>query len=404
MPVVVYLDSQDFSRLSDPRTQVGNIPLIRNKLLDYSISQKVIFVFSSAIISEIAPLSPQHSNHAAARARFLSSLCQRNTFISIERIFENEFRSINNIPPRFNDQFSGTGNWFPILGDILEPINLASHVRQELQENLKHKTNRKQRRMAQSMAFRSGTLRQTLINQLLSTTDRQSFDEILEMYPMRPKDCETIYKFILGKASKQQAELAFLESLRDPFWMMQWFAKHSGKMNIVTQWFRQPSQTMLDITLKLINDLKMIHEPESESQPQRAHNFITKNKWIGLQDQMLETISKSHIANFNSNITEQIKASELDIYCPGFSTSFRVIHSSIWDSISRSSRTPHSNDYLDSLHALHAPYVDIFRADRYMAPHIAAHTAKYRTCVVSSLDALIPAIEAKLTERSPQDV
>lgn len=403
MPIVVYLDSQDFSRLSDPRAQVGNMPSIRKQLLNYSISQKVVFVFSSAIISEIAPLSPQHTDYAAERAKFLSNLCQRNTFISIERVFENEFRSIGNMPPRFDDQFSRTGDWFPLLGDILEPINLASHVRQELQQNYNNKMNRKQRRTTQSIAFRGGGLRQSAINHLLSASDSQSFDEILAMYPMRPKDCEIIYKFTLGKVSKEQAELAFLESLRDPSWMMQWFANHSSKMNVVTQWFRQPSQTMLDITLKLINDFKIIYGIESDLQIPKSQSFMSKSKWIGMQDQMLESIAKSQITQFRPDITGQISAAELDMYCPGFSTSFRVIHSSVWDSISRSGRTPHSNDYLDSIHALHAPYVDIFRADRYMAPHIAAHTAKYKTCVVPSLDDLIPTIEAKLSERTPQD-
>jgi len=401
MPIVVYLDSQDFSRLSDPRVQVGNLPSIRKQLLDYSSSQKVIFVFSSAIISEIAPLSPQHTNIAAERAKFLSHLCQRNTFISIERVFEKEFTSIGYFPPRFDDQFSRTGDWFPILENILEPINLASHVRQEIQQNSTHRMNRKQRRATQSIAFRGGDLRGSTINHLLGQAGSQSLDEILAMYPMRPKDCEIIRKFVLGKASKQQAEFAFLESLRDPFWMMQWFAKHSGQMNVVTQWFRQPSQVMLDATLELINKFKIINEMELELQIPKLQKFMTKAKWIGMQDQMLESVAKSMITQYRPDIRSVISAAGLDFYCPGFSTSFRVIHSSIWDSFNRKGRTPHSNDYLDSLHALHAPYVDIFRADRYMAPYIAAHAAKYNTCIVPNLDALVPAIEAKLTERNP---
>lgn len=399
MPVVVYLDSQDYSRLSDPRAQTKNLSSIRKQLLEYSSTQKAIFVFSSPIISEMAPLSPQHANHAAVRAEFLSSLCRRNTFISIERILEKEFSSIGISPPKFDDLVSTIGDWFPTLGDIFAPIDLASNVRQEMKQSLPKSMNRKQRRATNSLAFRGTALRRAAIDHLPGPTNSQSFDEILAMYPMRPKECETIYKYILGKASKEQAELAFFESLRDPSWMMKWFANHSEKMNFVTQWFRQPSQTMLEAMQELVNKCKVIIDMESSLQIPKSQSFITRDSWIRNQDRMLESVAKPLISQFCPDTNRETSAAELDLYCPGFSTAFRVIHSSAWDSISRSARTPQSNDYLDSLHALHAPYVNLFRADRYMSTHIATHASRYGTKIVPSLDDLIPSIESSLIER-----
>ena len=396
MTILVYLDSQDFSRLSDPRVQTGNLPSIREQLLDYASTRKATFVFSSPIISEMAPLSPQYTNHATMRAKFLSNLCRRNTFISIERILEKEFSGIGISPPKLDDLISPTGDWFPNLDGIFEPINLASNIRQELKQSHPQNMNRKQRRAANSIAFRGNTLRRAAIDHLSGTADGQSLDEILAMYPMRPRDCEIIYNYILGKASKQQAELAFLESMRDPFWMMQWFTNHSDKMNIVTQWFRQPSRTMLEAMQELVNKCKIIIDMESTLQIPQLQSFVTRSRWIGNQDRILESVAKPLITQFCPNIDHEVPAAELDLYCPGFSTAFRVIHSAAWDSISRSARTPQSNDYLDSIHALHAPYVNLFRADRYMSAHIEMHTGKYGTSVVSSLEALIPAIESSL--------
>jgi hypothetical protein len=54
------------------------------------------------------------------------------------------------------------------------------------------------------------------------------------------------------------------------------------------------------------------------------------------------------------------------------------------------------SDFADALHAFYAPYVSIFRADNYMAPHIAKHVKQYGTRVVPKLRDLPGEIAAAL--------
>jgi len=51
------------------------------------------------------------------------------------------------------------------------------------------------------------------------------------------------------------------------------------------------------------------------------------------------------------------------------------------------------------MHAVYAPYVDIFRADSFMAPYIARQSNKYGTTTVAKLVDLSKAITERLTAR-----
>ena len=58
---------------------------------------------------------------------------------------------------------------------------------------------------------------------------------------------------------------------------------------------------------------------------------------------------------------------------------------------------PKKSDWVDSLHAMYAPYVDIFRTDSYMAPIVEAKVEKYGTTVVAKIGNLAEKIETRLS-------
>ncbi len=70
----------------------------------------------------------------------------------------------------------------------------------------------------------------------------------------------------------------------------------------------------------------------------------------------------------------------------------------VWINIADAS-PPKPSDFPDALHAINAPYMDIFRADSFIAPYIARHSQRYGTRVVPKLSGLLPAIQAALDGR-----
>ena len=65
----VYLDSNDYSDLSNPRMQSAETTTLRARLQAWSDTGQVEFWYSAAHITEMAPLGVQYSAAANARAR-----------------------------------------------------------------------------------------------------------------------------------------------------------------------------------------------------------------------------------------------------------------------------------------------------------------------------------------------
>ena len=55
-----------------------------------------------------------------------------------------------------------------------------------------------------------------------------------------------------------------------------------------------------------------------------------------------------------------------------------------------------NSDWVDSLQAMYAPYVDIFHTDSYMAPIVAEKVKKYGTTVVAKIGDLADQKETRL--------
>lgn len=87
---------------------------------------------------------------------------------------------------------------------------------------------------------------------------------------------------------------------------------------------------------------------------------------------------------------------DVDRLAPSLATCIRVLHSSTWNSAGTFGRQPKKSDWVDSLHAMYAPYVDIFRTDSYMAPIVQEKVKKYGTSVVAKIGNLAEKIETHL--------
>ena len=88
--ITVYLDSQDYSRMSDVQTITPELDQVRDALQRHAATGQVKFVFSAAIVSEMMPLEAQHASLASRKANLLFDLCGPHTLISLKRLFDAE--------------------------------------------------------------------------------------------------------------------------------------------------------------------------------------------------------------------------------------------------------------------------------------------------------------------------
>ena len=95
----------------------------------------------------------------------------------------------------------------------------------------------------------------------------------------------------------------------------------------------------------------------------------------------------------------EFTASQIDATCPGLSVAARSLCWAWWTSTTKAPRKPEASDFPDAMHAVYAPYVDIFRADGFMAPHITKQARNYPVSIVPKLSQIKQIILRRLEQQ-----
>lgn len=400
-PILVYLDSSDFSVLSDPKKQSPEIASTRERLIELSDSGSIEVWFSSAHIVEMSPLDVAFASAASARADLLVRLCRRNALVSPESLVSMEASRLVARGLTDVDAYSRSGDWFPKIGDIWGNIDWTEQVSQIDDDIRQAGGNRAARRKVHQKLLKGKSLRKAARGSLRTGVTPSLLSEIMRKYPMREVDARVLAERLLGYRTEEQAKSAFLESLRDPRWMTKWFANNMDTMSAITDWLRQPSRTMCKRTAEIAATMQRLrNEADSLRKLTQGAGANTASLprydeayWLNQKERLICQISKSVFRSLGLGDIDGITADGLERFSPGFSTCMRVALDSIWQSTTETGRTPKPSDFIDCVHALYAPYVDIYRTDSYMAPLVAKRTKGYGTTVVSRLSQLIPLVE-----------
>ncbi|NIE63175.1 hypothetical protein [Burkholderia sp. Ax-1719] len=383
-PLIVYLDSSDFSTLSDVARQTPEILAIRETLLEQSRSGKVVFAFSGVHLSEMSPMGATFTPSAVGRTNLLVELCQRNAFISIDRLLDAEIARLYKSDSGFICPLTTDATWFPELTGFMTPVNWAETVRTMLTSVQDQAVNRAQRRKLQRKLGNGAP--SSKFHRLMSTSSHEALTAIMQQYPMRREDALTLQAYIHGTASAEAAEAAFLASLRDPSWIMKWFAEHHDELSPVMQWLRSASAELV----AKMGDIVKFAEKQRQLHPEVVGEFLKQKWWKGEQDKLLTNLAV-RLAGV-SREAHSFSADDVDLKCPGLACMTRTLHSVLWDAVATTPRSLKHSDAVDAMHAIYAPYCDLFRADRYMAPHIQRQVNRLGVRVVSRLSEIPPLI------------
>lgn len=372
-PIHVYLDSSDYSTMSNPGATLETQGVLQ-RLKAWSLSGEVMFVYSGVHLSEMAPLQETSVTAALLRTDLMVDLCGSNTLISVDRILRGELdpdRTTSAIQSPL-DIRNSDGEWFPELDglEFIKPIQGADLP-----------FNRKMRRMLRQRIDKNGVPKESLL-------------KVMDEFPMRPCDAEVIVRFHLGLENVEDARLAFSASLRDPRWLMRWFHKHSNDVSWIREWFRGPSVVFTKIAQDIVDQLD---EKMSSIPGDSMGDGPPRQIWIANQDEMLPR-QAANIQQGAFGWSREMTAQYVDDTCPSFSCFYRTWHSSLWNSVGTQKRLLKHSDVVDAAHAMYAPYVDVFRADGYMAPIIASNSSRFGTIVVPKLNQLVEVVEGLLMQ------
>ena len=292
------------------------------------------------------------------------------------------------------------GDWFPDGLDDISPFSMLQFGA-SLQEAIGDmKLNRNTRRLADRKAFKRGKPRAAIQDAAISNARHGSLAEILEVYPMRPQDARVLSRYVVGDATSAEATAALRESLRDPHWMMLWFEKHHAKLTPFIEWVRSPSVAMTKTLNEMAAHAASMRELDQALGTNFAEDSFSSARWAAMQEELLVRIATRLSQEFLGRSDLILESSIIDERCPGFSVGVRSLHSAWRSTTSATPRKGKLSDFPDALHAMYAPYVDVFRADSFMAPHIQKQSHKFGTTIVSKVGGLPRAIELAFQARA----
>lgn len=387
--VIVYLDSNDYSTLSrtDPDE---HIQAMRSALLSLSDKPNLIFTFSGAHISEMAPVESQYADASVRRTSLLVDLCGRNTMISFDRLIKSELERLITQNPEPVLATSSNGEWFPELGSLMTPVdNLDIERSLQRSANDENLNRRGRRALKSTMVKRNGKLRTDVEKKI----GRLDLSETLKLYPMRPIDARVLTDFVLGKASKADADQAFLESLRDPSFMAKWFIEHHEKLGAVGRWVRAPGKSIVSAMQVSLIQWHIQIENMGEEDRRETQNSLSRTHWLKAQNEHVLSIVNRLMSGLFPDSSQCFDIRAVDKYCPGIMMCLRTLYSSMRNSFGVNPRTILDSDFVDAMHAMYVPYVSFFRADRYMASIIAPLAKSHDTRVFAKLDQLVEALQ-----------
>lgn len=321
-------------------------------------------------------------------------LCGRNTMISFDRLMKAELARLATQDPQPVTAVDGDGEWFPDIGALMSPIDeldVAGAMQQQMDE---HGMNRKMRRiMKASMTNKHGRIRSDLEHRCGQQLD---YSELLERTPMRPRDMTVLKRYLLRKATREEADKALLESLRDPSYMAQWFLHHHHNLGAIGDWVRRPARELIDSCEQTLSRLRAQLESLPESERAAVMAGVTGERWAKLKKQGVIDIINRLLARLLPGAPGCDDAGIIEQYCPGIFICINAFYDSLQKSFGERPRAMKSSDFVDIIHALYIPYVSYFRADKHMCGVLQPLAQRFGTQVVASPGKLTAALGVTL--------
>ena len=187
-PLQVYLDSSDFSVLSDTSRRTQEIITLESQLVNWRNAGLIEIRFAYPHLTEAAPLEPQHIEASRCRALKIAELCHGKALAAQDKIFKAEIRNLIGESVNRDYIYMDDGDWLPDFSDnAIGSDELFDHAKQIQKAVTEMRLNRAGTRKAlKQLLTTDGELR-PLGRELLKKSIPETVAAICEKYPIDEK-------------------------------------------------------------------------------------------------------------------------------------------------------------------------------------------------------------------------
>lgn len=389
-PLVIYLDSSDYSIFCDVSKRTPELVSIENKLLQFRDENKVEFRFSHINVIEAAPIKAEDRLVSSKRLDVIKKFCGCKCLISYVSIIENEIECLSKMlpsPTQLN-YLNNDGIWFPSLTGIKEFSYLADNIRQEISKI----PDRKDRRQAQRKFFNEDGSVKNAKTYLKGNVD--SFTkEICTKYPFTEEKAKLAAQSYFNNGSTANFVRLLSDSLSKLENISKWYEISWDEATQLSSFLREIGGDIMKSLgqLKdnnwpeLLNDYKL--QGLSDGQIKQRMNESFNGLLSTLPITILKRLNLSHASTSNQEVSWEL--------CPSLLT-LTALSVSLAKLNLLTSRKAKNSDFGDILHTTYLPHVDIFRCDGNTASIIEQAKLPIKTRVVSKLIDLPKEIDSLL--------
>lgn len=389
-PIQIYLDSSDFSDLSN----LENKPPEYKDVLDYLITMRsrgvINMCFSEAHVIEAAPTSLAAIPAAMRRFRTIKQLCGKNSLIHPIDVIETEVSQDsvglhNNTDVRRSD-----GTWMPALVDVSEFIPNVEQIVLDDVKQLGRAERRKYLKNGKPTARWYAEMREANVGE---------WEAIANHLPLSTGAIRTVQQYFTGAASRDDALRALHNSITDLEVFGHWYTKDWSAASAMSQHLREIG----DEFKRALRDARKQFEILMQSHTAAGED---PKKFLALSIRAFYEVLAESSDQLARDIAGGMGAVSKPMddpwsAAPGLTCSVTLaMHVARRSVASQHPRDPKGSDFPDAYHAVYLPYVDIFRADGFMAGMLSECKLPFSTLIVEKLLQLPAKIEEILDARN----
>lgn len=394
-PIIVYLDSDDYSIFSDDSRRTPEIIRIENQLLQFRDENKIEIRFSHINVIEAAPTKPEDKVSSSKRLQTIKKFCELKCLASYVLAIEYEIESLRKQKPTPNKFIipNDNGKWFPNFVDLDE----FSYSAESFKEEISKIPDRKKRRIAQRKIFnKNGSVKN--IRTALKGSAESFAKEICYKYPLTEESAKLAAESYFNSGSTANFAQLLSNSLSNLENISKWYEFSWDEATQLSSFLREIGGDLLS-SLELLKDksteltIKYKLEGLTDSQIKNKMDVI----FVGLLNSLPKDLIERMCVNNATSIIQEVSW-EL---CPSLLTLTTLsVHLAKLNSLT--TRKSKTSDFGDILHTAYLPHVDIFRADGNTASIIKQAKLPFKTKVVSKLTDLPNEINNLLMLRAKQ--
>jgi hypothetical protein len=396
-PLLIYLDSSDYSRLSSStlKTDTKHAPIL--KYLQEGVSARRIEIrFSMAHVVEACHKDAQSKSFAMDRASLIAALSGKRVMLWIESILRNEIQAGESASPRNALAQSDAGDWFP------ESSGIGGDVQRDLQQNIEKllvemPKSRQQRRKLKSMYGSPGNLRKDARKRLFD--DQDFISSLCHKYGLSEEFAKSKFRrILLSEADPAETDRHITEELFEPVrFIGNYVDRFKGRAIVGT--LREIGEEIVSTSINAQSRIResainLLNDGKSIEILSRRHNQAAFfNSFVS---QTLERVTEKLGGKAGSELASLVCRAESNF--PGLSCMVKAVFEWMYDVIAyrENPRTPKPSDAGDFLHMYYLPYVDLWRGDAYSSSLACRAWPSCKGKVVGSLFDLPERIESAL--------